>query len=301
MDINYNLYRVFVSVFETNNISKAAERLFCTPSNVSQNIKNLEIQLGVKLFNNQPNGVKPTVEAISLYDDVKPTFDTLKKAEDRIKDFNNLSSGIIRIGCPTHLSHVYANYFWEFYQSYPNIKLQIYGGVMDELFGMLTKRNIDFLIDALDAQDWKSYEYNKSISNCKLKELERVFFTTKEFAKCNNIKAVITKEQLETLPKILPLLAFEHVKRFLKEKIDFTPKSIMETTHAELMYEIILKNSGIGFCVEEYLDSRHNQEIEKLKIAYELPKIISKCLYYSNEINKACKVFLNGLKEFCGR
>lgn len=301
VDINYNLYKTFVTVFETCNLSKAAERLFCTPSNVSQNIRNLEIQLGVGLFNNQSGGVKPTIAAISLYEDIKPTFDMLRKAEDKIRDFNNLSNGIIRIGCPTHLSHVYSGYFMEFYQNYPNIKPQIYSGVMDELFDMLTKRDIDFLIDALDVQDWNNYESNKSINSWNLKELRRVFFTTREFAQRNNLKTAVTKEQLENLPKILPLLGFAHAKKFLKDKLNFVPKSIIDTTHAELMYDIVLKNLGIGFCVEDYLDSRHNPEIVKLKIDCELPKIVFKCLYYPNEINKACKVFLDGLKEFCGK
>ena len=52
-NVNINLYKTFLEVYELKNISKTAKKMYISQSAVSQNIKSLENQLGVTLFKNQ--------------------------------------------------------------------------------------------------------------------------------------------------------------------------------------------------------------------------------------------------------
>ena len=50
MNINFELYRIFYTVANTKNITKAAEELMISQPAISKSIKNLEDRLGGPLF-----------------------------------------------------------------------------------------------------------------------------------------------------------------------------------------------------------------------------------------------------------
>lgn len=59
-NVNINLYKTFLEVYELKNISKTAKKMYISQSAVSQNIKSLENQLGVTLFKKSTKGIFPT-------------------------------------------------------------------------------------------------------------------------------------------------------------------------------------------------------------------------------------------------
>lgn len=70
-NVNINLYKTFLEVYELKNISKTAKKMYISQSAVSQNIKSLENQLGVTLFKKSTKGIFPTNDAYLIYEDVK--------------------------------------------------------------------------------------------------------------------------------------------------------------------------------------------------------------------------------------
>jgi DNA-binding transcriptional LysR family regulator len=59
--------RVFVTVYETGNLSAVARALSCTQSAVSQHVRRLEHETGLALIERQPRGVVPTPAGRILY------------------------------------------------------------------------------------------------------------------------------------------------------------------------------------------------------------------------------------------
>jgi DNA-binding transcriptional LysR family regulator len=59
--------RVFITVYQTGNLSAVARTLRCTQSAVSQHIKRLEQHTGLALIERQPRGVAPTQAGRILY------------------------------------------------------------------------------------------------------------------------------------------------------------------------------------------------------------------------------------------
>ena len=294
-NINYNLYKIFTAVYETNNITKTAEMLCFTQPSISQSIKELEKQLDVKLFHTNTKGIVPTKEASELYNNIKPLLVSLDNAERKIKDFNEESAGIIKFGCPSHFAaHIFVEYFQSFNKKYPNIKLEIFSALKSQLTDMLIKREIDFIIDTLPI-----ISENQNSEIVSLIEVNNTFFTSKEFAKQHNISGLLTKEHLGTLPIILPWKSYHKVKAML-EKLQIDINSKIETSTIELTYHMVLLNLGIGYCMENFLQKQYQiEKVIKLDMDIELPKSIIACAYYKNSLNKASQEFIKGLEKFC--
>ena len=62
MNINFELYRIFYTVANHGNITKASEELLISQPAISKAIKNLEDQLGGQLFVRTKRGVFLTEE-----------------------------------------------------------------------------------------------------------------------------------------------------------------------------------------------------------------------------------------------
>ena len=69
--VKLELYRVFREVAEAGNISLAAENLYLSQSAVSQSVKQLEQQLGTRLFLRSPRGVTLTEDGRLLFEYVR--------------------------------------------------------------------------------------------------------------------------------------------------------------------------------------------------------------------------------------
>ena len=68
MSVKLALYKVFKEVAEAGNISLAAENLYLSQSAVSQSVKQLEQQLGTRLFLRAPRRVTRTGAGRLLFD-----------------------------------------------------------------------------------------------------------------------------------------------------------------------------------------------------------------------------------------
>ncbi len=122
--INLEWLRTFRTVYKTESLTRAAEKLMITQPAVSQHIAALEAYAGKKLFERKSNGVKPTNYAKILNNMVANSFDDLEEVES---SFNKKSIGlktIINIGISEHL-----------YKTVLSEKLQVIGDYVHVKFG----------------------------------------------------------------------------------------------------------------------------------------------------------------------
>ena len=71
MNIDFELYRIFYTVANAGNITKASEELHISQPAISKSIKNLENQLGGTLFVRTKRGVNLTEEGKEFYKYIK--------------------------------------------------------------------------------------------------------------------------------------------------------------------------------------------------------------------------------------
>ena len=88
----------FVTVAQTGNLTRAAERLNTTPPSVSAHIRQIEEQLDLKLFLRTPKGMELTGAGKALLQKAKEILDTTRefsRAADRLR---GQVSGSLRLG-----------------------------------------------------------------------------------------------------------------------------------------------------------------------------------------------------------
>lgn len=90
--------RYFVAVAEERHITRAAERLSMQQPPLSQQIKALETELGVRLFNRRPRGVELTDTGSAFFDDVTALLAGLDRAVARAHRLSRGEEGRIAIG-----------------------------------------------------------------------------------------------------------------------------------------------------------------------------------------------------------
>ena len=83
MNIDFELYRVFYTVANNGNITKASEELNISQPAISKSIKNLEEQLGGNLFVRTKRGVILTDEGKEFYSYIKQAIEYINNAENK--------------------------------------------------------------------------------------------------------------------------------------------------------------------------------------------------------------------------
>lgn len=82
---NIELYKHFYMVIKYKNISRAANELKVSQSEIYASIKSLESQIGSPVFDYSTKLLELTTEGKILYSKIKPTFDMISNASDGLK------------------------------------------------------------------------------------------------------------------------------------------------------------------------------------------------------------------------
>ena len=149
IDTNYdfNKYKFFYAVATNKSFSKAAEAMHISQPAISYAIKELEEQLGVKLFIRSKSGITLTEDAEKLLAYVKKAFDILLMANDVLEEEKGDLSGAVRIGMYSHISlFIMPKAIKDFKEKYPKAKFFIYSTSNEEMILKLKNKELDLLI-----------------------------------------------------------------------------------------------------------------------------------------------------------
>lgn len=150
--------KYFVKTAELLNFSEAAKSLFITQSTLSQQIKQLEAELGIQLFQRNSHGVTITEIGAELLPYAKSTLHSADACVEHIRDIQNLMVGTLNIGVTYTFSPTLNETLLTFMKRYPEVKLNIYNKTMEELMGMLEKREVDFVLSFKPTQAYSRIE-----------------------------------------------------------------------------------------------------------------------------------------------
>ena len=118
--------KVFVTVIEQKNFSRAGDILNLSQPGVSLHIRNLENELGTKLIYRSPKQVQITEPGKILYRHAKQILNHYETAKREINEFNNVVSGTMKIGASFTIGEYYLpKVLAEFATQYPMVDIQI--------------------------------------------------------------------------------------------------------------------------------------------------------------------------------
>ncbi len=288
MNTDYNLYKIFLYLFEEKSISKTAARLYVSQPAISYSLKELENQLGYTLFYRNSKGIEPTLEAKELYSYISTAFNILNDAEEHIKNLNNLNIGCIRIGTPSHIGVFYlSNYIADFRKIYPGIRFEIICKSTSDMVEMLETRKLDIIVDTLPINS------KKDVKKVTLSKLQNCFAYNKNIMKDVQINKV---EDLKNYPLILPS-ATSSIRLKLDEYMESQNTKlvpILESWTTEIMIEMVREGVGIGYFVKNVIDTQTDKNnFEVITFDDQLPAVDVCCVYIEDFLTTATHKFVD--------
>lgn len=135
--------RYFVKVAELCSFSEASRQLNITQSTLSQQIRQLEEELGVELLRRNSHHVSLTDMGEALLPQSRKTLYEANTCINRIRDINELRAGELNIGSTYSFLPLLKETVLQFIKRYPGVKLNICCHSMETLMKMLTEQKID--------------------------------------------------------------------------------------------------------------------------------------------------------------
>src|SRR5579862_7721573 len=119
--------RYFLAVGEEQHYGRAARRLRVAQPALSRQIQNLEQEIGFKLFERLPRGVKITDAGKLFLDDTRRILEGINDATTRAKRIASGQSGTLRIGFVESISWqgIVPDSLRDFREHQPDVELQL--------------------------------------------------------------------------------------------------------------------------------------------------------------------------------
>ena len=134
----------FITIVEEGNITKAAQKLHLSQPPLSNQLKSLEQELGVKLVERGSRKITLTDVGNLLYKRGKDMINMFESTLSEVEDFKSGIEGVLKIGAvstsnqfvPDELISPYA-------EKYPKVRFELYEGNTYEVIDMIEKGIVD--------------------------------------------------------------------------------------------------------------------------------------------------------------
>lgn len=156
----YNpLLRAFVCTVDCGSLSKAAEKLFISPTAVMKQVNALEAHLGLPLLARTPQGVRPTPAGEVVYKDARFLFEYSRRSLDSARRAMTADSRVFKVGTSLlNPAKPFMDLWYRVGQPFSDYTLQLipfeddHTGILAEI-GALGEK-FDFLMAVCDSRLW---------------------------------------------------------------------------------------------------------------------------------------------------
>lgn len=239
--------KYFVKSAEYLNFSVAAKHLYITQSTLSQQIKQLEFELGFELFLRNSRHISLTEAGEEFLPFARKTIQDAEDGVQRLHDLQHVKAGKLRVGVTYSLSTVLTEGLLEFMKVFPDIKLEVCYKTVNELLVLLKERELDFvlsykpLFDAHDVESKPLFENALALVVAKDHHLaSRRRIGLNELA---DIPLVLPSHDLQARMMLERLIVGKDVK--LTSKLELNETNILLQMVSTGSYSTILSTSAV--------------------------------------------------------
>src|SRR3984957_8891731 len=126
MDIDLNDLNAFLAVARANGFRDGARASGNSASGLSESVRRLETQLGVRLFNRTTRSVVPTEAGQRLLERLGPALNEVQASLDVVNRLRDRPAGTLRLNVPVSAARlVLPAIVPRFLAAYPDIRLEI--------------------------------------------------------------------------------------------------------------------------------------------------------------------------------
>lgn len=249
MNQSLSSYRIFYTVANTGNISKAAKELYISQPAISKSIQKLEESVGCRLFSRSSRGVILTDEGKLLYDHVSTAFETLSLGEEKLKRSIELGVGHLKIGVSSTLcKYLLMPYLKEFIKQNPHISISISCQSTNKTLRMIEDNKIDIGLIGRPAT-------LKNIQFDFLEEIEDGFVATKDYIR--NLQARgIKKEEILSHATLMMLdknnMSRQYIDDYLQEN-QITVRDSIDISDMDLLIDFARISVGVACVIKNFV------------------------------------------------
>jgi len=139
--------RYFLALYQEHSITRAANRLNVVQPAVSMQIRRLEGDYGVELFDRTSSGVFPNRIADNLYEKFSRIMEEAEAAHQYLLTATGKVSGELRVGIPPSIAFGPAHAFLLRYQrDFPEVSVHLSEGYSSNLVEWLLNNELDFAV-----------------------------------------------------------------------------------------------------------------------------------------------------------
>jgi LysR family transcriptional regulator, transcriptional activator of the cysJI operon len=147
--LNLEWFRTFKAIYETGNLSAAAQTLFISQPGVSIHLSSLEAYTGYRLFDRDTRKMVPTERGIILYNYITDSMSTLVEAEQLFHRNSQMNKATVSVGMgfetfehalEQHIAQLPFNLILRFGE-YPQMLHDLEAGVLDLILTPQRKRS----------------------------------------------------------------------------------------------------------------------------------------------------------------
>lgn len=237
--IDFELYRIFVAVAEEENITKASNKLNISQPAITKQIKNLENQLSIKLFERKSKGVALTEEGKKLYERLKSPIEELNRIDGQVG-----KERFINIGTHNHMGGlIFGQAINKYTLKYPDVNLNL---ICEEIDGLLKKlKNKE--IDIVFAKKYNT-EVPDGLDFIKLGYMHEVFITNKQ---SDILNQTLTLNNLKGKMIYIPR-EYEQTTKRIKELTKNADINLKLSNYRSIV-RLVNEGMVIGVVTAEYL------------------------------------------------
>lgn len=245
--LNVQQLATFVTVISEGSMTAAADKLFLTQPAVSQQIRNLEDELGVELLVRGVRQIKATPQGEVLYENAKRILQSVQKAEVAVKSMGAQLKGRMRIGTMNSIGlHLMSPIVGRLMRHNPDLSIHVDYHRGDELIAEFKNNKYDLMI----IPDVES-EFGATIDA----NVEKRFLMKEELwlvtsGKESEIPPQITVSELAMFPLVSFVDEFPGFQKTLAAKLSaagVTPNTIFESSNVGTLKRVIESGLGWGF------------------------------------------------------
>ena len=285
----------FKKVAELENISQASEQLGYAQSTVTTQIRQLESELDVKLFDRLGNRIHLTESGARFLAYTEEIISLMARAKENLTN-HSFPQGTLRIaGIHSLCASILPQIIKEYAKQYPAVKIEVVTGSVGEVLEQVRKGDSDiaFYMDFAEAKDDFVVAYRKK------NPLLFLCGCDSKFCNRNNLKL----EDLATEPFIATEKGCCYRKKMEQLFFDrqLAPNVYFETGNTEIVKKFVENDIGIAILPEVAVRTEMlERKLVKLNLNEAIPEATIRLIYHKNKwLTPAMKTFVDVVQSTC--
>ncbi|MCB2013207.1 MAG: LysR family transcriptional regulator [Geminicoccaceae bacterium] len=231
--------KYFLAISEAPSLSVASQVLGVAQPSLSQSVQKMEDELGVKLLDRSPRGIRLTEEGYVLFDHAKRICSDMDRCIEDIRELSQSVRGTVAFGMPPSASMVLSVPLAETIRlEYPDVRLKVVEAISGYLAPWLEDGTVDLAL-LYDLKDVEKYSGTHVIDE------ELYFYSAPDaWPFETSPDQPIPFRELAKVDMILPTSGLRNTIRRYEEAQDVTLNVVVEMDAMRQIIELVARGSG---------------------------------------------------------